>query len=136
MLNKKIEWNEKLSTELRSIDQDHARLIDQFNEFVTAADNNATVDELVALFTTMVEEVQKHFAFEEQIMKNIGYAGYSEHKKHHNSLCEDAVGIMEELKAATNAEEIMPSIAFLRALVIKHMVEQDLKIKHHVMRDL
>ncbi|MDV7339236.1 bacteriohemerythrin [Terasakiella sp. A23] len=136
MPSKKVTWNDKLTTELRSIDNDHKVLIEAFNEFVDAINAEEPTDKLCEMFQGVIDEVVRHFAFEEKVMLNIGYKGYIEHKQHHANLCADAAGILEELKAANSAKDTLPSVNFLRALVVKHMVEQDLKIKEFVMRDV
>ncbi len=133
---RKVTWSDKLTTELRSIDNDHKVLIKAFNDFVDAINAEESTDKLCEMFQGMIDEVVRHFAFEEQVMINIGYKGYIEHKQHHANLCADAGEILSELKSATSAKDTLPSVNYLRALVVKHMVEQDLKIKDFVMRDI
>lgn len=136
MQTRRIHWNDKLTTDLLSVDHQHQDLIDQFNAFVTAFEDEKPVSELCGLFTDIIGHVQEHFRFEERIMDNIGYRGYVEHKKHHDMLCADAGEVLEELKSCENPKDALPSISFLRALIMKHMVEQDLKIRQHINRGL
>lgn len=136
MHTKQIEWNDSLSTEVRSIDEHHITLIGHFNSFVSALEQGEPMSVLLKLYGDILEEVLSHFAFEEQIMLNIGYQGYNEHKTHHNNLLNDAQLILSELEEAECAEDAIASVNFLRHMIMKHISEQDLKIRDFVLRGI
>lgn len=136
MKPRKLSWNEKLSTELCSIDRDHKTLIEAFNVFVDAIDRNEPSNKLCDMFQDMINELSRHFAFEEKLMENIGFKEMIEHKQHHETLNTDAVEVLNELRQSESPEDIMASVNFLRALIMKHMVEQDLKIRDFILRGL
>lgn len=136
MKPRKLSWNEKLSTELCSIDQDHKDLIEAFNVFVDAINRNEPSKKLCDMFQSMIDELVRHFSFEERMMENIGFREMIEHKQHHETLATDAVEILNELRESESPEEILASVNYLRALIMKHMVEQDLKIKDFILRGL
>jgi hemerythrin len=131
---KKIKWTDKLSTEVRSLDQHHSDLIDEFNTFIQAIEDGKDIEALTAIFQNIIDGAITHFQFEERIMQNIGFQGYAEHKNHHSSLLKDATVVLNDIKNANDTKEIMIYINFLRALILKHMVEQDLKIKEFMTR--
>jgi len=129
---KKIDWNEKLTTEILSLDGQHSILMQQFNAFIDAIEKNDPRHEIVRRFEDILNHTQKHFSFEEQIMRNIGFKEYNTHKSHHATLIKDALEILQELKEGATNDDIEPTVYFLRALIVKHMVEQDLKIRDFV----
>jgi hemerythrin len=128
----KIDWNEKLSTGLLGLDEQHAALFQLFNEFIDAIEAGSPQAVLVERFEYIMGETLKHFAYEEQIMKNIGFPEYSAHKEHHEILRQDAELIFKDLQESKDGVEVSPSINFLRALIVKHMVEKDLKIRDYI----
>lgn len=136
MKPRKLSWNKKLSTELCSIDRDHKNLIEAFNIFVDAIDRNEPTAKLCDMFQTMINELVRHFAFEEKLMENIGFKEMIEHKQHHETLNTDAVEVLNELRQSESPDDIFASVNFLRALIMKHMVEQDLKIRDFILRGL
>lgn len=127
----KIDWNEKLSTGLLGLDEQHAALFQLFNEFIDAIEAGSPQAVLVERFEYIMGETLKHFAYEEQIMKNIGFPEYSAHKEHHEILRQDAELIFKDLQETKDGVEVSPSIN-LRALIVKHMVEKDLKIRDYI----
>lgn len=129
---KKIDWNEKLSTEVLSLDEQHAALFQLFNEFIDVVEAGSPQTVLVERFEHIISETLKHFAYEEQIMKNIGFPAYSAHKEHHEILRQDADLILKDMQEGKYGDEISPSVNFLRALIVKHMVEKDLKIRDYI----
>jgi len=133
---RKLSWNEKLSTELCSLDRDHKNLIEAFNVFVDALDRNEPSDKLLDMFQAVISELVRHFAFEEKMMENIGFKEMIEQKQHHETLNADAVEVLSELRQSESPEDILASVNFLRALIMKHMVEQDLKIRDFILRGL
>jgi len=131
-VHKKIDWNEKLSTEILSLDEQHVALFQLFNEFIDVMETNSSQAVLVERFEYILNETLTHFAYEEQIMKNIGFPEYSVHKEHHEVLLQDADLILKDLQDGKDGDQISPSINFLRALIVKHMVEKDLKIGDYI----
>ncbi|WP_167730237.1 hemerythrin family protein [Terasakiella sp. SH-1] len=133
-MTKKIEWSHKLTTELVSVDRQHQKLINLFNDFLDAIANEMAHPDLCDLFSSLMDEVKSHFHYEEQIMKNIGFPDYNTHKRHHHSLLEDAVQVYQDLCQNDASDQVEASTLFLRALVLKHMVEQDLTIKDYLIK--
>jgi len=125
---RKIEWTEKLSTEVLSLDHQHIELINQFNDFVEAVESDQPREKVCQLFETLLTHTKKHFDYEERVMENIGFKGFRTHKSYHDSLLKDALLVLDDLKNNAAPEDIAASVTFLRALILKHMVEQDLKI--------
>lgn len=136
MKPRKLSWNEKLSTELCSIDRDHQNLIEAFNVFVDAINRNEPTDKLCDMFQSIIDELVHHFAFEERMMHNINFKEVIEHKQHHATLATDALVVLGELRQSESSDDILASVNFLRALIMKHMIEQDLKIRDFILRGL
>ncbi|NVK18941.1 MAG: hemerythrin domain-containing protein [Methylocystaceae bacterium] len=133
---RKVYWSDKLSTELCTLDKDHQNLIEAFNDFVQAIHDEQSTDRLCDMFQDMIDEILRHFAFEEKMMKNIQFTGYLKHKQHHETLAKDASEVLEELRNSDSPKDTLASANFLRALVLKHMVEQDLEIKEYILQGL
>lgn len=133
---KRIEWNQRYTTQIRALDDHHSDLIDQLNAFADAIDAKMSVPGLIRMFDRILSDVEHHFTYEEQILRNIGYTEYSLHKKQHDVLLADAREIAHDLRLAKFAADIEPAVTFLNALIIKHMAEQDTKISTHITHGL
>lgn len=125
-------WTKSLSTDVASLDEQHQTLIVLLNEFSDAVEMKASLEDVRTLYGRVLEETSAHFAYEEQVMQNIGVRGLSEHKRYHKALLTEALEIKSELDAVTDISDVIPYISFLRAIILKHMSEQDSEIRDHI----
>lgn len=136
-----------MSSELRSalrvgseqIDEEHEHLISLVNK----AEELLAVDQSVAALREAIDRLweytQDHFAREESIMINLGYARYDQHKKVH-------VELIEQLRLCTqpiremgdalpdNTSQLSKTIrdplkAFLRHGLVDHILKSDMQLK-------
>jgi len=86
--NEFITWNEKLTSGINLIDDQHRKLVEYFNEMSSFINSNDAQEH--DYFRKLIQEVLKyikiHFATEENIMLVANFDGLAEHKKVHNSL--------------------------------------------------
>ncbi|TAH43452.1 MAG: bacteriohemerythrin [Betaproteobacteria bacterium] len=77
-----IHWKPELDTGIDVIDQQHRRIVDYINVLETAND----ADDRTAIGRTLgelVEYTMSHFAFEESLQEEAGYAFCKAHKRVH-----------------------------------------------------
>jgi len=87
-----MEWSEKLSVGIKTIDSQHQELFKRINNLVGAIKQHRCKDEIDGTIQFLEDYAKIHFAEEEKHMKETGYAGYEEqiqdHKKYLAALAE------------------------------------------------
>jgi len=78
------------------IDQDHRRISEHLRALVEAV-NVGKPEGAKACMATVVEQIAAHFALEERLMRETGYANYARHKEAHDTFVADARRFAKEL---------------------------------------
>ncbi len=89
-------WNDDLSVKIRSIDNQHMKLIEMINDFYDNIKNRSNDDSIKKLITEMRKYAQSHFNLEEKYMKQYSYPGYDAHKKEHELFISKVVELEEK----------------------------------------
>ena len=92
-----VAWNDSFKTGITSIDFEHKNLIDGINALCEDITEGATDDETYKILAEIHTMIEAHFALEEKIMRDFGYADYPDHKSDHDRLLEDIRDIMESI---------------------------------------
>ena len=123
---KLIEWNEKLSVKIDSIDDQHKILIDMINDFYDQIKSKAAKELISDLIKRMKKYTVVHFETEEKYFKMYNYPGLAAHKKEHD----DFVNKVIDLETRYNAGKMILSIEitnFLKDWLTKHIQGTDKK---------
>ena len=80
---KKIEWSEKLSVGNKTIDNDHKKLFEIYNDLVDLIELNKSREEFAKILSEMTDYVLNHFKKEEIYMQEFSYPKFLEHKQYH-----------------------------------------------------
>lgn len=131
-----VQWNPSFETGLQFIDQEHAGLLTQLNALIELLARDAPLPEWLPLLDQLISAVGEHFAHEEQIMDNIGYPGYHAHRAQHQHLLQEVAEFRAQTMTAGVAKETLATVRFLKFWVLKHMVQEDIKIGQYVRRGL
>ena len=84
-------WDDKLSVGVAVLDEDHKKLIAMINELYDAVLTNHGREVLNGILDRLVAYTSYHFAREEKLMLEAGYAGFEAHKKQHDLMSKWAV---------------------------------------------
>lgn len=82
----KIEWDASFSVNNVEIDNQHKEWINIYNKMhdsLTTADSAAYQKAATEVIQAMLEYSRKHFSFEEEYMRKIGYPDFVEHYRLH-----------------------------------------------------
>lgn len=122
-----INWQDTFSTNIELIDNQHKTLITMINRLERANAGGTAEDEIAKIITELVQYTRKHFADEEQHMRQIKFAGYERHQQLHRELISQIVDILQRLKAGreVGAFELL---SFLKDWLINHILKEDRKI--------
>jgi hemerythrin len=82
----KIEWREEFSVGNAAVDQEHEHLIAQTNQLYEQLSLSLDVETIEAMLNDLQDDISTHFALEELLMEEAGFAEYEAHRQHHEQL--------------------------------------------------
>lgn len=121
-----LNWTEKMSVGIESIDDQHKKLISQINAVV---DNILVPGKADKSFDQIMDELilytKKHFAFEEDLFATHNYAETADHLNHHERLRSGLVSHVDKFRRGQLDQAQL--LEFLKDWLIKHIMETDMK---------
>ena len=94
-----LEWKDRYALGIADVDHEHRQLIALLNalyERIEAGDADTSVS---GFFGDLYAEIAAHFALEERIMRERGYAAYEPHKADHERLLDQIRDIMDDYES-------------------------------------
>ena len=119
-------WNDNLSVKIKSIDEQHKKLINMINDFYDNIANRTNNENISKLLNSMSTYMQVHFRYEESYMKQLNYEHFAEHKKEH----EFFISKVNEVEEKLNTGKLVLSLemtTFLKDWLKKHIQVTDKK---------
>jgi hemerythrin len=110
----KIAWDETNEVGIEAIDRQHKHFLGIVNKIfkLSAARNDATKPELVALLSDLAGYSVYHFSTEEAYFKEYKYTGAKEHMAAHDLFCEKVSELLERAEnPKTNLNDLSEEIA-------------------------
>ena len=92
-----VTWNDSYKTGIESIDFEHEKLINEINAVCERISEGCSDDKTYTFLAEIHAMIEAHFALEEKIMRDYGYAEYPRHKRDHDQLLEDIRDIMDSV---------------------------------------
>lgn len=92
-----LEWNDSLSVQNTTIDNQHKQLVGKLNDFLNAYDNKKSNEKLMEIFKFLSDYTKVHFRDEENLMLKYKYPGYDAQKKEHTKFISDLSNYEKEL---------------------------------------
>ena len=115
-----FEWKDSYSVEVQQVDAQHQQLVALLNGMHEVLSHGAARDEVIALAEDLLSYTAYHFASEERLMEQAGYAGLAEHRQKHSAMtCE----VERLLEAARHGSVDVPIklMNFLKGWLAKHI---------------
>jgi hemerythrin len=128
-----IEWTEDLNTGIQVIDNQHQRIVDYINKLHHAQEHHSR-EEVGGVLDELVDYTLSHFAFEESLMEEAGYAFINAHKKVHLLLVKRVADYQQRFKMGEEIEEELMNT--LRAWLINHIKNDDQDYSADVRRNM
>ena len=106
-----LNWTPDLETGIREIDGQHRRIVDYINQLYDARDHHDR-EAVGAVIDEMVDYTLSHFAFEESLQEEAGYAYCKPHKKVHELFARKVSEYQERMDLGDDvAEELHATLA-------------------------
>ena len=90
-----IEWNDKFSVGVVSVDYEHRQLIELIGAFQRKIEEDDSIDVKLEYLGETYAQISAHFALEEKIMRESHYERYEDHKSDHERLLDQLRDIMD-----------------------------------------
>jgi hemerythrin len=91
-----MEWTEKLSTGISTIDSQHQELFKRINNLVIAIKQHRCKDEIDNTIKFLDDYARVHFSEEEKHMHETGYAGLDEQREDHRKYLAALAALKEQ----------------------------------------
>ena len=121
---KLVEWNDKFSVQVESIDRQHMRLINLLNTLFNAMKDNKEYEILEDLIKELTDYTKYHFSTEETYFRKFNFKHSDDHIKEHKIFLTK----LAEFREAFNSKEQNISteiLLFLRDWIDDHILGSD-----------
>jgi hemerythrin len=122
-----ITWQAKYETGIPDIDQQHRTLIKLINELSDSLKTGNVNDKISGVLSELVDYAKNHFAFEEEFMQRMKYAGLKRHREQHASLSQHIVSILLRMRRGDTVSAF-ELLSFLKGWLDDHIAKEDTKI--------
>ena len=121
--NVALPWSSRLMVGEPSIDAQHKRLVELFNELHEALHGSLPQEKIAQILVALLEYTQFHFAHEASLMKKFGFPGQKAHLAMHDELVKAAL----EYKRRFEAGEAIgvDLVNFVRDWLTHHILKTD-----------
>ncbi len=121
-----IDWHREWDTGHKGIDQQHRELLKIANSLIKAMLNNESQTSAVAQLKHLLDHIEKHFKYEEQILSEIQYEDYEAHAESHRSLLVKSGEILER---STSGNLLLSDVVkfVVGDVITLHLLEEDQK---------
>lgn len=124
-------WLPEWETGHAVLDDQHRELVQAFNDLVAAAHSHPGKDPPVKALDRLVSLAITHFATEESLMTQTGYAGAKEHQAVHALLTRQARDLAERIRRRET--DLTPQVLdFLEEWLVCHMRREDAGLARHL----
>lgn len=126
----RLEWSTSLAVGEASIDQQHKRLVELFNNLLAAMHSGESQAEIGSVLDELVKYTQFHFAHEAELMEKFAYPGKQDHLAKHDALIARVVEYRTRFGAG---ESVGGELAtFVRDWLINHILKTDRLLANHI----
>lgn len=127
-----LKWKDSFSCNIEEIDLQHRKLFEIGANLFTIASVNDSYDhydEILKILGELKDYTVYHFGYEEKLMQEFGFQGYSEHKAEHEAFIRKVLKFESEDLDVKQAESLMKLIVFVADWVTSHILKTDMLYK-------
>ncbi len=120
-----MEWSDKLSVGIKSIDDEHKKLVGMVNDLFDGVQAGRGKELLGPILDGLIAYTKTHFANEERYFAQHHYGEAVAHKAEHDALAKQVLDVQAKYKAGANAALSMEVMNFLKNWLVKHILGSD-----------
>ncbi|MCD8499458.1 MAG: EAL domain-containing protein [Clostridiales bacterium] len=121
-----LDWQEDWNSGNTQIDRQHQDLMQDANRLVRLALEDKSPEKLIRELDFMIEHINEHFAYEEQVLETVGYPELEAHQKEHERLVRELL----QLKQSYLQKTVRPTVFFsflVDQVILGHLIDEDAK---------
>jgi hemerythrin-like metal-binding protein len=124
-----MKWEPQYEVGIEFVDQDHRQLFQLIQFLDKSKDDDDTHGTLSSILEVLKDYALHHFAKEEAMMQQAGYAHFETHKKEHETLLQDIQKIADTYKRNPTAFTPHEIRQFLHGWLVEHILGYDIAIQ-------
>ena len=125
-------WSDKLSVGVKTIDEEHKKLVGMVNDLYDAVQGGQGKDALGKILDGLISYTANHFAHEEKFFAETGYPDSAAHKKQHDDLTRQVLDVQAKYRSGASATLSIEVLNFLKNWLIGHIQGSDKKYGPHL----
>lgn len=125
-----IQWDSKFEVGVQRIDFEHQVFVDLIRSISQAAEQHSPAQRIVRLMQEVRKYAEFHFLSEENIMQDVGYPQYEEHKKEHARLISTLDDRIYDYRHGSHTADAFAD--FLFQWFALHTTQKDLLLAQHI----
>lgn len=126
ILDQMLSWNDKLSVGVAEIDRQHKQMMFIINSIGEQIKNEADFANISPIIDELVAYTQRHFAYEENLLKKNNCPDFEAHKKNHALLLKEITDWRDKAKDSS-PEKLKALMNILRVWFPGHILNADKK---------
>jgi hemerythrin-like metal-binding protein len=127
-----MEWSNKLSVGVDSIDTQHKKLVSMINELFDAMKAGRGKEKMEKTLDGLIIYTASHFSYEENLFAKTAYPDAAKHKKEHDDLTKKVLDIQKRMKSGVSFALSMEVLEFLKGWLVNHILGSDKKYGPHL----
>ncbi len=120
-----MDWNDRLSVGVPSIDGQHMMLLGMANELCDAMQAKRGKDVLRKTLDGLINYTVTHFKYEEKLFAETGYAAAAQHTKEHEDLTKQVLEIQEKVEKGLKSAQSIELVICLSKWLTNHIQGSD-----------
>ncbi|MGK9475443.1 bacteriohemerythrin [Melioribacter sp. OK-6-Me] len=126
-----LKWNDSYSVNIKSIDEQHKKLLEIINELHDAMKVGNSKQALGKIFDKLLEYTHSHFSYEEKLMEKYGYSELTFHRQTHQNLINQLKELIDSYGKGNTTLSINV-MNFLQDWLVGHIQGSDKKYTLHL----
>ena len=136
MGNSNLEWSDKFSTDIVSIDRQHQELLYLSQNLLNILnDAGVSLAEKQTAFQDLVDHAMAHFSYEERILRNISYPALVRHTREHDDLRQEMLTMTTTVMRGEGMEDWKGLVSLVQVWVLRHIVSSDTQFRDFIQRE-
>jgi len=127
-----VVWNEKLSVGVRSIDDQHKKLVTLLNQLHDGMMAGKGKEMLGTVLKGLIDYTASHFKYEEDLFARTGYPDSTAHKKEHADLVRRVLEVQAQYEEKGPSALTIPVMNFLKDWLTTHIQGADRAYAPHL----
>ena len=119
-----MEWSEKLSVNIKEVDEQHKKWIKLLNDLHDAMKSGKGNEVIGSTLSGLVEYTKVHFATEEKLLQSHSYPAFLAHKKLHTEMVAKVESLESQYKSGKPVLSV-EVMQFLKNWLSEHIVGTD-----------